>query len=304
MVIDLSWLSDEAKGLHDIFMNLYFSLAITLILIGVILDYFKLPLGGTLNPLQLVGRFAIATVLLIAYPEIANALSDITDSLTSELGNFNQFSLVLHRAGEWWVQKTSHWISIKETLTMAVSFVAFFLLYVSVFVASAGIVFVWTVLYVLSPLITVFFILPQTAGATKAMFRSLIEVCLWKVLWSVLATLLWSFALSKINQPEANVNFCTVICLNLMLAASVLFTPMIVHSLTGAGLSSFTSGMVGMASAASAIHPGSLVANGIKKVALTSTRTAGKGSKLALSVATNRFKKRDPQKENRPSKKS
>ena len=289
MVIDMSWLSNEAKTIHGIFVNLYFSFSLTLILLGVVIQYFKLPLGGTLEPMQLVGRFVIATILLVAYPEIANALSDFTDNLTKELGDFNQFSLVLTRAGEWWHTKTTHWISIKETLTMAVSFIAFFLLYISVFIASAGVAFVWSILYVLSPMIIAFFILPQTAGATKAMFRSLIEVCFWKILWSVLATLLWSFALSKINQPEADVNFLTVICLNLILAISVLVTPMVVHSVTGAGLSTFTSGLVGLGAAAAAANPGALAAKGIMKSTGLARRSAWKGSKAVASAAVSQF---------------
>ena len=50
----------------------------------------------------------------------------------------------------------------------------------------------------------------------------MIEVCLWKICWSVLAALLWSFALSQINDPKYDVDFLSAILLNLMLAFSVL----------------------------------------------------------------------------------
>ena len=110
-----------------------------------------------------------------------------------------------------------------------------------------------------SPLLIVLYILPATAGATKALYRSLIEVSLWKVVWATLAALLWSFALSQINKPEAEVNFFTVIVLNLMLAASVLMTSLIVNALAGAGISSVASSMTGIATAAAVVAPAKMV---------------------------------------------
>lgn len=96
--------------------------------------------------------------------------------------------------------------------------------------------YTWTVLYVFSPLLIALYVLPSTAGATKALYRSLIEVGCWKIVLSVLATLLWSFA-SDIINPMLNVP-CTVIFLNLILAGSMLLTPIVVNALAGTGCAS------------------------------------------------------------------
>lgn len=113
----------------------------------------------------------------------------------------------------------------------------------------------WALIYVLSPLLIALFILPGTASVTKALYRSLFEVCGWKVLWVVLSALLWSSSYSTINGPESDVNLFTVVCLNLILAASLLFTPMIVSALAGAGLSGVTSGLMGLGAAATYFNP-------------------------------------------------
>ena len=69
------------------------------------------------------------------------------------------------------------------------SYVSFFLLYITVYMADTLFVFTWMMLYIFSPILIAAFVLPSTAQATKGLFQALIEVCLWKVTWSVLAAL-------------------------------------------------------------------------------------------------------------------
>jgi hypothetical protein len=99
------------------------------------------------------------------------------------------------------------------------------------------------------------FVLPVTAGATKALFRSLIEVCAWKIVWAVLATLLWSASMSEINNPKYQINFVTAICFNLLLAASLLLTPFIVNAIAGAGITGLMNTVGGIAVGGMAFNP-------------------------------------------------
>jgi hypothetical protein len=129
-------------------------------------------------------------------------------------------------------------------------------------VAGAIYLLTWTLLYVFSPLLIAAFTLPATASATRGLFQSLIEVCLWKIGWSVLAALLWSFALSEINSPKYDVDFLTAIVLNLMLAFSVLLTPVVVRSLVKGGMAGTANMMGGTLLAAAALTPTGLIAKG------------------------------------------
>lgn len=273
---DLSWLSQEARTIHDVFMVLFYSLATIFLALGVVIEYFKVPLGGMPAFGPLVGRVLIAALLLHSYPEVTNVLGDITDALSQRLGDLNQFHHVLSRMGDKLGEFTWSWTSIKETTTLILSFITFFLLYVSIYIANAGVVYVWVLLYVFSPLLIALFILPSTAGATRALYQSLFEVCAWKIVWSVLATLLWSAALSEINKPSSDINFLTVIAFNLILAISVLFTPIVVHALAGKGLTSMVSNMMGMAAGASVLSPGVITNSLIRKA---TTKTVGTGVK-------------------------
>ncbi len=68
--MDISWISSQAKEIHTFFVSIFYILATLLLLIGVLLEYFKMPIGGVPATSQLVGRALVAAILLVAYPEI------------------------------------------------------------------------------------------------------------------------------------------------------------------------------------------------------------------------------------------
>jgi hypothetical protein len=272
---DLSWLAQEARNIHAVFESMFYGLAVVLVLVGVISEYFKLPIGGMAFTPELIGRVLIAAILLHSYSEVTNALSDVTDALASRIGDYNNFNLVTTRMKDKLDTMVWSWTAVKDSIIMLFSFVTFFILYISVFITNAGVIYVWTILYVFSPILIAFFILPGTAGATKALYRSLIEVCMWKIVWATLAALLWSSALSDMNK--ADINFLTVISFNLILALSLLATPIVVSALASKGMSSMASSAIGTAAMAATFSP-TLVA----KKGVAAGIGAGKGAASAF----------------------
>lgn len=236
-MLDLSWISKEAIQIHAYFESLFYVLVTVFLVLGVLIEYFRLPLGVTPSAGRLVGRVFIAALLLHTYPEVSRLIADVTDGISQHLGNFNQFQLVLDRMGERLHEFSWSWISVKGSLLMAISFLTFFLLYFTVHVAQAFLLYTWTLLYVFSPILIALYALPQTAVATSALYRALIEAGLWKIVWAVLATLLWSTGVSDAAQ---HANLLSAICFNLILAGSLVLTPFVVHALAGKGLSAMT----------------------------------------------------------------
>ncbi len=265
MIMDVNWLAVEAKLIHQIFSSFFYSIILLMITLGVMINFFKMPLGQVPEFFQLAGRAIVAAFILAAFPEIMNFLADITDALAKEIGQINNFALVVHKLGEKIGTLTWSWVSVKDSILLLISYVTFFLLYISVYIVESMYLLVWTLIFIFSPLLIAAFTLPSTAAATRGLFQSLIEVCLWKICWSVLAALLWSFALSEINKPEYDVDFFTAIILNLMLAFSVLLTPMIVSSLLRGGLASQGSFMGSAVLGAAALTPTKIL-GGLKSI--------------------------------------
>lgn len=134
--MDMSWLATEAKQIHALFANLFYSVVLTLLLIGIVLNYFRMPMGQVPEFLTLVGRAIIAAFLLVALPEIMNTLADVTDQIAQEVGQLNNFKLVVGRLGEKIGTLTWSWVSVKDSVLILVSYVTFFLLYISVYMAD------------------------------------------------------------------------------------------------------------------------------------------------------------------------
>jgi hypothetical protein len=256
-MFDPSWISLEAHKIHDILFDTALTMASILVLLSVIADNFRLSfLSFIPNASDLLSRLFIAFILLYFYPEIADTLSGFTDSLVERIGGLSEISHVLDKMGEKLKDFSWNWTSLKDTSILILSFLTFFLLYISVFITNAGAMYVWVILYVTSPILIILFLMPATEGATKTLFRSLIEVCCWKIMWGISAALLWSSALGSMNSSE--VNYLTVISYNLILAISLLLTPMVVSSLAGAGISNVVNSAMGLAAGAATLSPGIL----------------------------------------------
>ena len=274
--MDMSWLAGEAKQIHALFAGLFYSIVLTLLLLGVVLSYFRMPMGAVPEFLHLVGRAVVAAFLLVALPEIMNSIADLTDSFAGQVGELHNFKLVTARLGEKIGSLTWSWVSVKDSVLLIISYLTFFLLYISVYMADTLYLFTWTLLYIFSPLMIAAVVLPSTASATKGLFQALIEVSLWKITWSVLAALLWSFALSEVNKPEYDVDFLTAILLNVLLAFSVIVTPLVVEKLVRGSLHSGAASLGGTILGAAALTPTGVVGMA-KAKSLATARGVGKG---------------------------
>jgi hypothetical protein len=259
---DLSWLSREAHNIHAIFNGLFYALITVFLLLGVFVEYFKWPLGQTPSFAPLVGRVMIAAILLHTYPDVSNLIADVSDAVSTKLINFNQFDHVRQQMGEKLHKLSWSWVSAEETILMITSYISFVLLHFSVFIADGFLIFTWTLLYVLSPVLIALYVLPATASATASLYRSLIEVSCWKIVWSVIGVLLWSTALGDIGAPGHDISFLSAVFYNLILAGSLLLTPLVVHALAGAGVAGLMKDI------------GSLSVGGIKVI---STKMLAKG---------------------------
>jgi hypothetical protein len=84
--MDISWISSQAKEIHALFVSIFYVLATLLLLIGVLIEYFKMPIGGVPAFSQLIGRALVAAILLAAYPEISNTVAVVADAVADKLG--------------------------------------------------------------------------------------------------------------------------------------------------------------------------------------------------------------------------
>jgi len=237
---DVQFLAQEAHKIHGWFQGIFYVLVTGLLLLSILVEYFKWPLGNVPSFAPLVGRTLIAAILLHTYPTVANLMADLSDALSRHLGELSAIRIALDRLGDKVEALTWSWTSVRESVIIGLSYLSFFLLYFSVHVAQAIYLYALVVLYVFSPVLIALFVPAATAGATSALYRSLIEVSLWKPVWCVLATLLWTTGISGIQAEGSTVNLLSAICFCLVAAGSMVLTPVVVHALSGAGLAAMS----------------------------------------------------------------
>lgn len=290
-MVDISWISAQAQEIHAFFVSIFYAVVTLLLAIGVVAEYFKLPLGGTPQFSLLVGRVFVACILLIAYPDISNAVASVADAIAAKIGSFNDVDRVLSAAGETLKNHSWSWTSLADSLLWLVTYLAYFLLYVTVFFFDAAIIYCMVLLYIFSPLMIALYVLPQTAAITGGLFRTLFEIACWKIVWAVLANLLWSAALNNFSRPDSAGTFITQLALTLMLAFSVMMTPMVVKALISGALSSVatkTAGYAAMGLTAGMASPTAvtgLLTTGSKKLAAGAARKSGSGLKRGFTYA-------------------
>lgn len=259
-MMDFAWLAQEARSVHLIFEGLFFAVVTLLLVVGVFIEYFKFPIGGVPSFVPLLGRAFVATIMLVSFPQFLNIIGDLTDALASRIGELNEFKLVLAKMGDQLDKLTWSWTSVKRMTIVLISFLAFFVLYISVYISEAIYFYSWTLLYIFSPVCFALYVLPQTESAAKGLYKSIMKVASWKIIWAVLATLLWSAALADLDKLGETTGFLTVILFNLMLAASLLLTPLISNMIFSGGFAMAAGKVGGVATGAAMFGAAKLMA--------------------------------------------
>ena len=126
-MLDFSWLAAEAKMIHLIFGNLFYTIIGLLLIIGVFLEFFKFPVGGVPSFAPLVGRCFVAALMFISFPEFLNTVGDLVDVITKEIGGLNEFKYVLEKMSDQLDKLTWSWTSVKQMTIVVISFLAFFI---------------------------------------------------------------------------------------------------------------------------------------------------------------------------------
>ncbi len=213
-----------------------------ILLLPMVILLFALEVLRDENPnlRDLFRRIIISILLLYSFDWMINSIAIIGDAVTDKIQGLEKLSDVLANLGPNYSGKDS-WFSLRESVIYIFSLTAYIVAYLGFFVATALTHFVWTTLYVASPLMILMYVSRATAHVTASLYKGLIQVVVWKVLWSILGVLLLKLAM----QPEVTglENYLMSIVLNLCIGFSMLFIPLVTRSLISDGMSSVASSL-------------------------------------------------------------
>lgn len=251
MMPNMDVLGSLVRDLHESLSQLFYLMLPIGIMFSVIFGFLK---SGDPNYPDVVKRALVASLLLATFPETSNLILDICDGIAARIDNMQGLETFLRMAQEKsqsYSQSTmSLVLKIDDLIIAILSYGSFVLLLVARYISVALYYFVWVLLSILSPLMILAYLFPATSGITKNLYRGLMEVAAWKIIWAVLSAMLTSLSFGNIYNTDGS--YLTLIVLNFVIALAMLCTPLVMKSLIGDGVQAMAQSL-GMSAAMSAV---------------------------------------------------
>lgn len=227
-----------ALKLHTELRNIYYLMLPVFFCLSLVITWLNSPTGGP-EFIEAVKRAFIATLLLAGFQEITDTILFVTSGLAEKISDMQGLDMFMQMAGDkaksYTASPTSLVLGFNDLIIATLSFLSYIILYIARFLMVAVYHFSWVFLSLIAPILLLFHIF--SPKITLNLFKSMIEIASWKVVWAVLSAML--AALPFGNAYAISGNYLTVIVLNFVIAISMLCTPLVVKSIVGGGFTSF-----------------------------------------------------------------
>lgn len=240
MMPNLEVLGTLVRDLYQGLSQLFYVMLPVAILFSVIFSYLK---SGEPNYPDLFKRAFVAALLLASFPEVSNFILDVCDGIASKIDDMSGLEAFMKIAQE----KSLGYAAARKLLLLkfdgffmaVLSFASFALLYIAKYLTVILYYFYWGLLSIAAPLMILCYIFPATSNITTNLYKSLIEVASWKIVWAILSAMLKSVSFGFIYENEQS--YLPLVAMNFIIAIALLFTPKILRSLVGEGVQSTAS---------------------------------------------------------------
>ncbi|MBL7545112.1 MAG: hypothetical protein JNL11_14945 [Bdellovibrionaceae bacterium] len=234
MMPNFDSLGEMIRNIHTLLSQLFFVALPVGILISVVIGYFRV---GSADYVDILRRALVASLLIISFPEVSNIILNICDGIALKIDSQSGIDTIMRLAEEksrsYAGAKNAILLKFDDLIIAALSFLSFVILYIARYLIIALYYFFWVLLSALSPILIFFYLFPSTSGITKNLYKGLIEVASWKIIWSIQSAMLISLSLGNIYKTEGN--YLTLIVLNFVIAIGMICTPLVVKSIIGEG---------------------------------------------------------------------
>ncbi len=253
---DFNLMGSLMRDLHQEFVRMYYLMLPVFFSLSIAITWMRSP-NGHLDFVDVLRRAIISTLLLAGFPEISQAIVFVADGIAEKIDSMNTLDAVIQMAKEKSASYPSSASSIllgfNDLLMATLSFLSFLILYVARYLMIAMYHFFWVFYIVSAPLLLLFNLFPATGNITANLFRGMIEVACWKIVWAILGAMLASLAFGDAYRTEGS--YVTIVVMNFVIAIAMLATPLFVRSLANQGAQAMSSGLGSQTFAAMAAVP-------------------------------------------------
>lgn len=180
-----------------------------------------------------VKRLVLVALLLVCFPMIAEFCQVLGVEIAKSIDNMTGIDMVLEAASK---KAATYSFDLPGLLNLgsdlilgALVLVSFLILVLARFLLLAFQHFYWFLLVVLGPFMILGTLFDSAAGLTKGLFKNVLQVSAWPIIWSVLSAFLKALPFSAAYSGVGD--FVTVITLNIIIGVALLFSPFLVSQL-------------------------------------------------------------------------
>lgn len=247
---NLELLGPLMERLYQDFVSLYYLMLPICFALSLAITWLRSPQGSP-EFMDSLKRVIVTTLILAAFPEISKTIlfvaNGIAERIDSTAGLEQVVEAARQKVEDYSFSGKSVIIAFGDLIVATLSFASFLILYCARYLMIAIYHFYWVFYMVAAPLLLLCNVFAGTAHITKNLFKGMIEVASWKIVWAILSAMMTSLSLGDAYKTEGN--YVTLIVLNFVIAIAMLFTPMFVKSLVEGGANS-TAGVLGQAATA------------------------------------------------------
>ena len=277
----LDWIPQAARELRGEFVDLYWSALVVVTLVVIVLSFFKVA-EGNINPRDIIKRVVFSILMLWSFDEVINAVGIVTDGLADKLGGTEGIKALYGEIKKRYAEDAPSLFNFRQMSLYAINMVCYLVALLGYYMTEVLINFAYTILYVLSPLMILAYVPQATAHITTNLYKGLLEISFWKILWCLLGVLLHKLATVPDGGGwdsvlmQAMMNFC--------IGFSMLAVPFFAKSLLGDGLVGMSLGV-----GSSLTRP---ISAPVKALPSRLPKAVGKKSMRAMGLSGRRTKKK------------
>lgn len=289
---DFNLMGSLMRDLHHEFVRMYYLMLPVFFCLSIAITWLRSP-GNSLDFVDVLKRAMISTLLLAAFPEISQAIIFVADGIAEKIDSMNTLDAVIQMAKEksesYPAGASSILLGFNDLLMAVLTFLSFLILFIARYLMIAMYHFFWVFYMVSAPLLLLFNLFPATGNITANLFRGMIEVACWKIVWAILGAMLASLSFGDAYKTEGA--YVTIVVMNFVIAIAMLATPLFVKSLGSQGAQAMSSGIGQQAVAAMAAVPTKGMSLAVKGKAAYSGASGYAKSKIANYQAEKKRKR-------------
>lgn len=289
-VLDFNLMGSLMKDLHQEFVRMYYLMLPVFFCLSIAVTWIRNPLGSP-DFIDVLKRAVVSTLILAAFPEISQTILLIADGIAEKIDGMNSLDTVIRMAQEksesYSMSPSSLLLQFNDLIVALLSFLSFLLLYIARYLTIAMYHFFWMFYIVSAPLLLLFNLFPSTTNVSANLFRGMIEVASWKIVWAILGAMLVSLSFGDAYKSEGS--YLVIIVMNFVIAIAMLATPLLVKSIANQGAQAASSSFAQGAVAAMAAVP----TKGMTIIASGKSLTQGAGQYAKTRIMKNSIEKKN-----------